>query len=255
MATLEWEPLHTPRLVAFALNGTEEHTCLLDPGTGHTRTLTPGRTVVCPYPHEGAYMAHVLNPNDQVIASAQVTIRDQVPALLRPGSQDYSVQADYTGTGAALIEVGYGDATAPERAWRTPGDTPALRWVRPGSYTATLTDVHARRSTRQPYRVTDPSAPDPEVIVAADPADPRRTTALLELAHTTPSRGPVEIDWGDGTPAELVDPPTPGTVLRHRYNPANSSDGTFLLLCSYATDPGQAIAKAIQIPFPAREAP
>lgn len=249
MATLEWEPLHTPRLVAFTLTGAEEGTFLLDPGTGHTRALTPGRTVVCAYPTEGVYMAHVLNRTDQVVDASQITIRDHVPARLRPGDQAYTVQADYTGTGAALLEIDYGDTTAPERAWRTPGDAPAPRWVRPGPYTATLTDVQARRSTRQDYRVTDPDRPDPDLTVSADPGDTRRATAVLELEYTTPSRGDIEVDWGDGTPTELVQDPDPGTVLRHRY----TSEGTFLVLCSYASAPGQATAKAVQIPFPTRE--
>lgn len=113
----------------------------------------------------------------------------------------------------------------------------------------TRTDVQARRSTRQDYRVTGPDRPDPDLTVSADPGDTRRATAVLELEYTTPSRGDIEVDWGDGTPTELVQDPDPGTVLRHRY----TSEGTFLVLCSYTSAPGQATAKAVQVPFPTRE--
>src|SRR5690625_338666 len=165
VATLEWEPLHTPRLVAFTLTGAEEGTFLLDPGTGHTRALTPGRTVVCAYPADGVYMAHVINHTDQVVDASQITICDHVTDRLRPGDHAYTVHAYYTEPGAALLEIVYADTNAPERACRTPGDAACPRWGRPGPYTATLTDVQARRSTRQDYRVTGPARPDRESVV------------------------------------------------------------------------------------------
>src|SRR5690625_720472 len=149
VATLEWEPLHTPRLVAFTLTGAEEGTFLLDPGTGHTRALTPGRTVVCAYPTEGVYMAHVLSPDDEVVASTQVTIRDRVPARFQvPEQEQDTIHLIYDGHTPTVLEVDWGDGNI-DRDWHTPGQPPRSQFTHPGTYSGTITDVCARRADRQ----------------------------------------------------------------------------------------------------------
>ena len=247
MATLEWEPLHTPRLVAFTLTGAEEGTFLLDPGTGHTRALTPGRTVVCAYPTEGVYMAHVLSPDDEVVASTQVTIRDRVPARFQvPEQEQDTIHLIYDGHTPTVLEVDWGDGNI-DRDWHTPGQPPRSQFTHPGTYSGTITDVCARRADRQSYLIAPP-AKDPDLSVTMDLQDPTRQTVAVELTHTT-GRGPIEVDWGDSTTIDLIPEPEPGSRLKHHY-PAGAA-GVYLLACYYTSDPENSTVKAVKIPWPA----
>lgn len=247
MATLEWEPLNTSRLVVFTLTGAEPGTYLLDPGTGHTRTLTPGRSVVCPYPSEGAYMAHVLTSDDEVIASTQVLIRARVPARFQvPEQEQGTVHLLYDGDTPTVLEVDWGEGDV-ERGWHTPGQPPRTRFTRPGSYSGAITDVCARRTIHQTYMVAPP-ATDPGLSVAMDPQDPARQTVIMELTHTT-GRGPIEVDWGDSTTIDLIADPAPGARLKHHY--PSGAAGVYLLACYYTSDPEDSIVKAVKIPWPA----
>ena len=253
MVALEWEPLNTNRLVAFTLSGVGEGTYLLDPGTGHTRTLAPGRSVVCSYPGEGFYMAHVLNPNDQVVACAQITIRPEAPARFHTPEHEHStVHLDYQGSSPALLSVDYGDGDGPVGGWFLPGQPPTSRFMPPGRYTGTIHDQQARRTLEQEYLVTAPPEQDPGIVVRPDPNDRARTTALLELTHITPNPQGVEVDWGDGTDPYYLDLPHAGDVLRHTYNPtaSPSGDGVFFVMCSYVGTSHAPTTKAVQVPFP-----
>lgn len=246
MATLEWEPLNTSRLVAFTLTGAEPGTYLLDPGTGHTRTLTPGRSVVCPYPSDGAYMAHVLSPDDEVVASAQVTVRDRVPARFQvPEQEQDTIHLIYDGPAPTVLEVDWGDGDI-ERGWHTPGQPPRSQFTHPGAYAGTITDVCARRTERQSYLIAPP-AKDPDLSVAMDLQDPTRQTVVVELTHTT-GRGPIEVDWGDSTTIDLIAEPEPGSRLKHHY--PSGAAGVYLLACYYASAPGNSTVKAVKIPWP-----
>lgn len=248
MSTLEWEPLTAPRLISFTLTGAGpgRGPFLLDPGTGHTRTLAPNRPVVCPYPTEGVYMAHVLSTDDKVVASTQVAVRSQVRARLHtPPQEQDTVHLVYDGTDPTLLEIDWGDGTT-DQGWHTPGQAPTARFTAPGSYAGAITDVCARRTTRQPYLI-QPPATDPAISITPDAQDSTRRTVTVELTRTT-GRGPIEVDWDDGTPPGLISDPSPGARLKHHYT--SGPDQVYLVACYYTSAPGESTVKAVKIPWP-----